>query len=188
MITAQNIHTGTLDLDSWRSFNLVKWTLDRKTSYFVSNVLLELDPTWLGVGGFFSLCLSLFFFNPHWRTCLLTSERGQRREGGRERENIRWERSIDRLLCKCPGLGWYLQPRHVPWLGIEPVNPRSMGRRSNHLSHPLRAFVSPEGLAHPCCWLDSFRSPVSKCASFRDRQGKPTGSQTRARFWRQSKF
>ena len=67
------------------------------------------------------------------------------REGKERRER---ERNIDlrvkhRLVatCMCPNQEPNLQPRHVPWLGIEPATLRFMGQHSNPLSNTSQGPV-----------------------------------------------
>ena len=61
-------------------------------------------------------------------------ERGE----GREKE---WERNINvQLSLACPPWGPGLQPRHVPWQGIEPATFRFTGWHSIHWATPARAI------------------------------------------------
>ena len=59
------------------------------------------------------------------------------REDGREKER---ERNINVWLpLVCPNCGPDPQPRHVPWLGIEPVTFWFAGQHSMHWATPARA-------------------------------------------------
>ena len=62
----------------------------------------------------------LFLYSPE---DILINFPEREREG---RETMMWERNMDQLP---------LQPRYVPWPGIEPAIPRFMGWCSNQLSH-----------------------------------------------------
>ena len=88
---------------------------------------------------FYFIYLFIIFLNPHLRIYLLILER----EEVRGRETLMWERNIDRLVAShaCPDWGLNLQPRYVPWLGIEPATFWCMGWCSNQLSHPARVIL-----------------------------------------------
>ena len=67
-------------------------------------------------------------------------ERGEGRKTERER-SIKVERDTS-IGCLSPPHNWGpgLQPRHVPWLGIEPVTFQFAGQRSVHWATPARAI------------------------------------------------
>ena len=67
----------------------------------------------------------------------------ERREGGRKRgrETSMWERYSNQLPLSCPQLGTSLQPKHVPWLGIEPVAFHLAGQDAIHWATPARPFL-----------------------------------------------
>ena len=76
-------------------------------------------------------------------------ERGEGREGGREREKHWCERETSRVL------GSNLQPRHVPWPGIElwPFEPmtfqlRPCSNQLSHISQELLEWFSKNSLSH----------------------------------------
>ena len=95
-----------------------------------------------------SFFLSSFFFFKKKIYLFLESEEGREKERGR---GIRvWE--IHWLVASCmhPNWGPGPQPRHVPWLAIEPVMFWFSGQCSTHWATPVRArqwvFLS----AHNC--------------------------------------
>ena len=69
-------------------------------------------------------------------------ERGRsgRRERGTERGKHWCEKHWSVASCMCPDWGLNLQPRYVPWAGIEPVTFWCMGQHSNQLRHLARAY------------------------------------------------
>ena len=95
----------------------------------------------------------------------LILERGEGKEKGRET-------SMCGCLLRAPYWGPGLHPRHVPWLGIEPVTLWFAGQCSIHWATPVRAifgikkkiiFIVPKrgrgkslsvwgGAKRSCCW------------------------------------
>ena len=69
----------------------------------------------------------------------LLLERGAGREKERERSISVWERLV--ASHKVPNQGPGLEPRHVPWLGIEPAAFQFTGQRSVHWATPTRAHT-----------------------------------------------
>ena len=83
------------------------------------------------------LCLhKLLFFSSFLKKIYLLLERGEGRETERERNINVW------LLLASLSPGTCPQPRHVPWLGIEPVTFLFVGRHSIHWATPARAYSS----------------------------------------------
>ena len=78
-------------------------------------------------------CLTLFFFNFLKDFIYLFPERGGRKKGR--------ETSVCGCLSRAPNWGAGLQPRHMPWLGIEPVTLWFAGQRSVHWATPARAQI-----------------------------------------------
>ena len=84
-------------------------------------------------------------------------ERGEEKEKERERNIHVW------LPLTCPLLGSWLQPRHVPWLGIKPVTLWFTGKCSIHWATParernykiLKAGHGMPWVFNKCCWLSS---------------------------------
>ena len=87
-------------------------------------LLQPTEPHWPG------LYLS-FFFKKYFKKFILLLDRGEGREKGRETS------MCGCLSCAPWGLG--PQPRHVPWLGIEPATLWFTGRHSTHWATPARA-------------------------------------------------
>ena len=81
---------------------------------------------------FSKVAVPFFFFYPHLRTCLLNSERRERRK--RERKKHQAVASHAH-----PNQGPNLQPRHVPWLGIEPATFCFARQCPTHWATPARA-------------------------------------------------
>ena len=81
-------------------------------------------------------CAAWFFLRFH---LFIFRERG--REGEREGEKHWCERSIHCLVASCthPSWGSNLQPRHVPWPGIEPVTFHFARWCPTHWASPVRA-------------------------------------------------
>ena len=106
------------------------------------------QPSHTGQGSLLSFCVAwllhiycyivFVFFNPHPRTCFLILERG---EGERGWETSMWGTNIDWLPSHAFWPGTKLKPRHVPWLGIEPVTFQFTGQCSNQLSHTSQGAV-----------------------------------------------
>ena len=105
---------------------------------------IGLELVWPGIKSWLShFFISLFLYNPHLRICSLSF---REREREREREK---HRSVASHIC--PNWELNLQPRYVPWLGIEPTTFWCMGWHSNQPSNPARAqtFVHwPEPCFH----------------------------------------
>ena len=71
---------------------------------------------WIWKVSHFCVCV---FLNPHLRTCPLVLEGEEGRETGRDMD----VRDIDQLPPVCAQTGdQTLQPKYVPWSGIEPCN------------------------------------------------------------------
>ena len=97
----------------------------------------------MGISSFF-LRFYLFTFRERGREGETEGEKQRERNRGRETS----------MCCCClscaPYWGPRPQPRHVPWLGIEPMTLWSSGRHSIHWATPARAVC-----AFLCCWRNS---------------------------------
>ena len=87
------------------------------------------------------------FFNKRFYLFIFR-EKGGRKRG---RETAMWERNIDWLPPACPNQGPGLQPRHVPWLGIEPVTFLFAGCCSIHWATAARAVCLNKFLVTLLC-------------------------------------
>ena len=158
----------TVRMDSCLSFIehlLCTWLfalIHMTTSMAVALILLFIETGWYAQGHetyiwrhifkLWKACINLsFFFNFSY----LFLERGEVRE--KERET--W-------MCGClscaPYWGPGLQPRHVPWLGIEPVILCLAVQHSIHWATPARALNCLSILAFDIlrsCWAP----PPSQC-------------------------
>ena len=101
-------------------------------------------------------CLCYYVFSLLFKDCIYLF---LEREEGREKE----ERNINVwLLLMHPHWGPGLQPRHVPWLGIEPMTLWFAGWHSIHWATPARLFVNL------FCSLDSTYSEIIWYLPFSD--------------------
>ena len=83
---------------------------------------------------FFFFFFSFFFFFFFKILFILTEGKGRRKRGR--------ETSVCGCLSSTPYRGPGLQPRHMPWLGMEPANLWFTGWHSIHWVPPARAMVS----------------------------------------------
>ena len=134
----------------FRSFCLFSVTLFLLVvlyEFFIYSYIHPLSDMWFAnifsysVGQYAcSLCCFLFYFI-FLKILFIFSKRG--RKGEREGEKHWCEReTLISCLLHTPNWGPGLQPRHVPWLGIETTTFWCIGWCSNQLSHPARVIVS----------------------------------------------
>ena len=103
------------------------------------------------------MCLLYYSFQKSAFFLILIQGHTDFRKGGKKGEKY-WcekETSID-FLSYVPRLGLNPQPRHVPWLGIQPMTFWSAGPHSNQLRHTGRAQKSTFYVFHSLFQLVPF--------------------------------